>query len=323
VGEGIELALKLRGMPAAERRPIVDDAPPRADAQWGVQPAGAELPEARAAGESAAAHGDREGHGTGTSLAGGLLGAGPGTLGALHVVDASTSDRSAYWQLRGALAPDIERLIERLRAAGDQIDSAAPRRFQRSGRLDRHRFPAALAGREAVFTRFVHRPEPAHALCLLIDCSASMTTHAEHLREAAILVESAASAVGAQVSAFLFGPTWERLEPPALGAPLVALGRELHPHGGTPFGPAVAAAAEWLSHQPFPQKRLWVFSDGQWSARDRAGEIWRPELLKDAVVWIFSDQAPEPPHPAMRVVAAPRLADLAQLAPAYFWPKKD
>jgi len=137
------------------------------------------------------------------------------------------------------------------------------------------------------------------------------------------MVGGAAAAVGARVSAFLFGPLWERMEPPADGAPLVALGRELHPHGGTPFGPAVAAAAGWLARQPFKQKRLWVFSDGQWSARDRAGEIWRPELLKDTVVWIVGYEAPEPPHPAMRVIAMPTLADLIEQAPAFFWPSPD
>jgi hypothetical protein len=100
------------------------------------------------------------------------------------------------------------------------------------------------------------------------------------------------------------------------------LGRELHPHGGTPFGPAVAAAAEWLAHQPFRQKRLWVISDGQWSARDRAEAIWRPDLLKDVVVWILAEEAPEPPHAAMRVVAIPTLDDLVQFAPAYFWPDR-
>jgi uncharacterized protein (DUF58 family) len=170
-----------------------------------------------------------------------------------------------------------------------------------------------------VFSRFVHEPEPANALCLLLDCSASMAPYAEQLREAAILVESAATAVGARVSAFTFGASWERLEPPAEGAPLVALGRELHPHGGTPFGPAVAGAAEWLARQPYEPRRLWVFSDGQWSARDRAGTTWRPDLLKDVLVWVFAPEAPEPPTPAMRIVAARTLPDLIRQAPSYFW----
>jgi hypothetical protein len=240
-------------------------------------------------------------------------------LGALKVVTPTPDDRAAYWQLRGALAPEIERLIERLEAASDKYYASAPRRFQRAGRIDRNRLPAALAGREAVFTRFVHAPAPAHALCLLLDCSASMVPFAEQLREAAILIESAATAVGARVTAFTFGADWERLEPPAEGAPLVALGRELHPHGGTPFGPAVAEAAEWLARQPFEQRRLWVFSDGQWSARDRAGTAWRPDLLKDALVWVFAQTPPAPPTPAMRIVAAHTLADLVRLAPAHFW----
>ena len=165
-------------------------------------------------------------------------------------------------------------MIERLQAAGDRYYEATPRRFQRAGRLDRNRLPAALAGREAVFARFVHRPAPANALCLLLDCSASMAPYAEQLREASILIESAATAVGARVSAFTFGAAWERLEPPAAGAPLVALGRELRPHGGTPFGPAVAAAAAWLGRQPYARRRLWVLSDGQLE-RPRPGRCRR------------------------------------------------
>jgi hypothetical protein len=125
------------------------------------------------------------------------------------------------------------------------------------------------------------------------------------------------------VNAFAFGANWERMEPPAEGAALVALGRELHPHGGTPFAPAVAAAAEWLGHQPYEHKRLWVFSDGQWSARDRAGMTWRHELLKNVVVWVFADQAPEAPTPEMRTVAVPSLADLVRLAPGEFWNEGD
>jgi hypothetical protein len=282
--------------------------------KWGV-PAAAALPE-RVGEPARTGEPGREGSGHGGV---GLSGAGAGHLGALHVVTASDSDRAAYWQLRAALAPAIERLIERLETSSDRYYASAPRRFQRNGRLDRSRLPAAAVGRQNVFIRFVHEPQPAHALCLLLDCSASMTLRAELLRESAILVESAAAAVGARVTAFSFGAAWERMEPAADGAPLLALGRELHPHGGTPFGPAVAAAAEWLSHQPYEQKRLWVFSDGQWSARDRAGTNWRPDLLKDVVVWVLADRLPAPPHPAMRLVAAPTLDDLVQLAPQYFW----
>ncbi|HVG96262.1 MAG TPA: VWA domain-containing protein, partial [Chloroflexota bacterium] len=287
------------------------ETPPRG---WGLNQEHA-LPEAGPAGAGGHVP-EREGQGAGGRATGG---SGPGALGGLRVVTPTPDDRAAYWQLRGALAPEIERLIERLRAASDAYYSSAPRRFQRNGRLDRNRLAAALAGREAVFSRFVHEPEPANALCLLLDCSASMAPYAEQLREAAILVESAATAVGARVSAFTFGATWERLEPPAEGAPLVALGRELHPHGGTPFGPAVAGAAEWLARQPYAPRRLWVFSDGQWSARDRAGTAWRPDLLKDVLVWVFAPEAPEPPTPAMRIVAARTLPDLIRLAPGYFW----
>ncbi|MGH2353599.1 MAG: VWA domain-containing protein, partial [Chloroflexota bacterium] len=266
----------------AASRTVQDDAPqlePQPGSEWGVEAAESFPDVGDVDGADPMARG-REGRGT---TGGSQDGAGPGVLGALRVVEASPADRAAYWQLRGALAPEIESLIERLRAASDEYYARVPRRFQRSGRLDRRRLPAAVAGREGVFTRFLHEPAPAHALCLLLDCSASMTTRAEHLREAAILVESAAAAVGAHVGAFAFGATWERLAPPAEGAPLVALGRELHPHGGTPFGPAVTAAAEWLLHQPYEQKRLWVFSDGQWSARDRADTAWAPHLLKDVV----------------------------------------
>jgi hypothetical protein len=252
-------------------------------------------------------------------LGAGLIGAGPGALGALHLVEATPADRTAYWQLRGALAPEIERLIERLLAASDRSSASVPRRFQRAGRLDRNRLPAAVAGREAVFTRFVHEPQPATAFCLLLDCSASMVPYAEQLREVAILLESATAALGAQVTAFTFGATWERMQPPAVGAPLVALGRELRPRGGTPFGPALQAAAAWLNHQPYKEKRLWVFSDGRWSARDRVDVAWRADLLRDVVVWVLTDDPPVPPSPAMRIVAAPLLADLVELAPAHYW----
>jgi hypothetical protein len=288
-------------------------APPAPPEGWGLNQEHA-LPEEGPAGGGR--HPEREGQGASGRPAGG---SGPGVLGGLKVVTPTPDDRAAYWQLRGALAPEIERLIEGLRAASDSYYSSAPRRFQRAGRLDRNRLAAALAGREAVFSRFVHQPEPANALCLLLDCSASMAPYAEQLRETAILVESAATAVGARVSAFTFGADWERLEPPAEGAPLVALGRELHPHGGTPFGPAVAGAAEWLARQPYEPRRLWVFSDGQWSARDRAGTTWRPDLLKDVLVWVFAPEAPPPPTPAMRIVAARTLPDLIRLAPQHFW----
>ncbi|HEU5317331.1 MAG TPA: hypothetical protein VFX49_14570 [Chloroflexota bacterium] len=284
---------------------------------WGVTPP-PELPEQGQPGLSLAPGATAEGSGGG-QMAGGATGAGPGTLGALHVVRPSGADRAAYWQLRGALAPHIERLIERLEAAGNLLDHAAPRRFQRNGRIDRGRLHAALAGRETVFTRHVRRPDPEHALCLLLDCSASMTTYAELLREMAILCEAAAAAVGARVTAFSFGPSWERMEPPAHGAPLVALGRELHPHGGTPFGPALQAAAAWLAQQPYVQKRLWVFSDGRWSARDRTVTGWRPEQLGNTVVWVLSGESPEPPHPAMRIEPAGTLAEFVEAAPRLFW----
>jgi hypothetical protein len=284
---------------------------------WGVQP-GQQLPQHVSAGPRAgqpppAAEGAGEGQGT----AGGA--AGPGTLGALHVISPSAEDRAAYWQLRGALAPYIERLVERLEATGDAYYAATPHRFQRQGRLDRSRLAAAMAGREAVFSRFVKAPAPEHALCLLLDCSASMHDYAESLREMAIVVEAAASTVGARVTAFGFGASWERMEPAAKGAPLLALGRELRPHGGTPFGPALADAAAWLAQQPYERKRLWVFSDGRWSARDRNAAGWRPDQLRNVLVWVLGETAPEPPHPAMRVVAAPTLEKLVEAAPRFFW----
>jgi len=240
-------------------------------------------------------------------------------LGALHVVRPSGEDRAAYWQLRGALAPHIERLTERLIAAGNLLDHAAPRRFQRGGRIDRGRLHAAMSGRETVFTRHVRTPDPEHALCLLLDCSASMTTHAELLREMAIICEAAAAAVGARVSAFSFGPLWERMEPPAHRVPLVSLGRELRPHGGTPFGPALQSAAAWLAQQPYVQKRLWVFSDGRWGARNRTASGWRPEQFTSTVIWVLSGDTPVPPHPAMRIEPAGSLAELVDAAPRLFW----
>jgi hypothetical protein len=310
-GETPPADLSLQAPDGADER--TDDAG-AADGEWGVAGEPAAPDRGAVPGTDPGATG-REGQGV---AGGGAAGAGPGVLGALHVVKAGPADRSAYWQLRGALAPEIERLAEGLREASDDYYAHVPRRFQRSGRLDRNRLPAAVAGREGVFVRFVPRPLPEHALCLLLDCSASMTTQAEQLRAAAIVVESAASMVGARVSAFTFGASWERLEPAADGAPLVALGRELHPHGGTPFGPAVAAAAAWLAHLPCAHKRLWVFSDGQWSARDRAGTAWRPELLKDVVVWVFAGGHLQPPTPAMRIAPVPALDDLIRLAPRYF-----
>lgn len=323
VGSGERLVLRgeaqgTSGAQGGATRPRQDEAAEGASQEaegWGVQQ-GSALPHPGEAPVSHTTAPGREGQGDRGAVG---LGAGPGALGALRVVSPTPEDRAAYWQLRGALAPEIERLIERLQAASDAYYACTPRRFQRSGRLDRNRLPAAMSGREATFVRFVQEPEPAHALCLLLDCSASMTTRAEQLREVAILVESAAAALGARVNAFAFGASWERVEPAAEGAPLVALGRELRPQGGTPFGPAVAAAAEWLSRQPYEQKRLWVFSDGLWSARDRDFANWRPELLRDAVVWVFTEPAPEPPTPAMRVVSAPTLARLVELAPRYFW----
>jgi hypothetical protein len=109
------------------------------------------------------------------------------------------------------------------------------------------------------------------------------------------------------------------MEPAAKDAPLLALGRELRPRGGTPFGPALGVAGAWLAQQPYEEKRLWVFTDGRWSARDRAETGFRPEHLAHAVVWVLADQAPRPPHSAMRLVAVPTLAALVEEAPRYFW----
>jgi hypothetical protein len=64
---------------------------------------------------------------------------------------------------------------------------------------------------------------------------------------------------------------------------------------------------------------MWIFSDGRWSARDRAATSWRADHLKHVVVWVFDETAPEPPHPAMRIVTAPTLAALIEKAPRYFW----
>ena len=248
------------------------------------------------------------------------------------MVRAQPADRAAYWQLRGALAPEIERLTEGLREASGEYFHSVPRRFQRAGRLDRSRLPAAVAGREAVFVRVQPRPLPEHALCLLLDCSASMTVRAEELRQTAIVVEAAAAAVGARVSAFTFGAAWERLEPPAAGAPLVALGRELRPHGGTPFGPAVAAAAAWLGRQPYARRRLWVLSDGQWSARDRARRRRAPRpppgrpgvgaggRARRRAGRRGSAPAFVSPSPYLNVAAVDSLDDLVRLAPARYWP---
>ena len=36
-------------------------------------------------------------------------------------------------------------------------------------------------------------------------------------------------------------------------------------------------------------------------------------------MWVFAPEAPEPPTPAMRIVAARTLPDLIRLAPGYFW----
>ncbi len=307
------------GAAAAERRMLRPDQPADAELEppsdWGLRPE-SQLPSD--APNVAGTPGQPTAEGSGSDGGSGP-GSGPGALGALHVITPSAEDRAAYWQLRGALAPQIEQLIERLRASSDAYYASVPHRFQRRGRIDRPRLAAALKGREAVFTQHVHRPEPEHALCLVLDCSASMQPHAEHLREIAILVESAATAVGASVTAFTFGPEWDRLEPPAKGAPLVSLGRELHPRGGTPFGQAISAAAAWLAHQPYEEKRLWVVSDGRWSARDRAVAGWRADHLKNVVVWVLDETVPEPPHPAMRLAAAPTLTDLIQQAPHHFW----
>jgi hypothetical protein len=287
---------------------------------WGV-PQAPSLPKSDGPATSSPAPPTAEGGGEGGASAG--SGAGPGTLGALRIVVPSQEDRAAYWQLRGALAPQIETLIARLEAAGDAYYASAPRRLQRRGRLDRARLAVALAGRETVFTRFVHAPAPEHALCLLLDCSASLGALAEQLREFAIVTEAGAAAVGAHVTAFSFGPSWERMAPPAQGAPLTSLGRELHPQGGTPFGPALAAAASWLAQQAYQHKRLWVFTDGRWNARDRAQLTWRAEQLRNVVVWVIDEHLPTPPHPAMHMAAVPTLADLVSAAPRYFWSAPD
>jgi Mg-chelatase subunit ChlD len=109
------------------------------------------------------------------------------------------------------------------------------------------------------------------------------------------------------------------MEAPAVGGPLVALGRELRPRGGTPFGPALQAAATWLNYQPYEEKRLWVFSDGRWSAADRADLAWRAHLQHNVVVWVLDEEVPESPAVAMPIIAAPALADLVELAPATYW----
>jgi hypothetical protein len=83
----------------------------------------------------------------------------------------------------------------------------------------------------------------------------------------------------------------------------------------------VAAAAGWLARQPYPRRRLWVFSDGRWSAGDRAGLTWRSGRLvaaRDVVVWVLGEARPEPPGPAVRVAALPSLAALVRQAPRYF-----
>jgi hypothetical protein len=113
------------------------------------------------------------------------------------------------------------------------------------------------------------------------------------------------------------------MAPPARGAPLTSLGRELHPQGGTPFGPALAAAASWLAQQAYQHKRLWVFTDGRWNARDRAQLTWRAEQLRNVVVWVIDEHLPTPPHPAMHMAAVPTLADLVSAAPRYFWSAPD
>ncbi|MBI3974119.1 MAG: hypothetical protein HY332_22805 [Chloroflexi bacterium] len=284
--------------------------------EWGPQRATAVAPDAR---DDAAHEWGRLDDESLQNAHAGLAGAGAGALGALHVISATSADRAAYWQLRGALAPEIESLVARLRAASDDYYAHAPRRFQRSGRIDRNRLPAALTGREHVFVKLIQEPEPAHALYLLLDCSASMVPWARQLREVAILAEAACAAVGAHVTAFAFGPEWVRMEPPAEGAPLVALGRKIAPHGGTPFGPAVALTAEWLGHQPYEQKRLWVFTDGQWSAHDQADSVRRTDLLKDVLVWVLGDHAPEPPVAEMRIAAIPTLREFVLEAPKYYW----
>ena len=175
------------------------------------------------------------------------------------------------------------------------------------------------------------RPLPEHALCLLLDCSASMTVRAEELRQTAIVVEAAATAVGARVSAFTFGAAWERLEPPAEGAPLVALGRELRPHGGTPFGPAVAAAAG-LAGAPALRPAPAVGALGRAVERPRPGRPppGRPDLLRDVLVWVLgagSEGGPGgtapafvSPSPYLDVAPVGSLADLVRQAPARYWP---
>ena len=114
-GSGQRKGLKVRPPEeswAPPQDPALPDAGPAAPGGEGGEREGSERDGAPSGGPSA-------------GQAGG--GSGPGVLGALKVVAPSQEDRAAYWQLRGALAPEIERLIERLNAAGDRYyEASAP-----------------------------------------------------------------------------------------------------------------------------------------------------------------------------------------------------
>ncbi|HEV2125004.1 MAG TPA: hypothetical protein VGW38_19830, partial [Chloroflexota bacterium] len=84
---------------------------------WGVQPdqSRTSLPSlAPSAQSSQVSEASAEGSGHGGDHGSGV---GAGTLGELHIVTPTAEDRAAYWQLRGALAPQIEQLVERIRSA--------------------------------------------------------------------------------------------------------------------------------------------------------------------------------------------------------------
>ena len=132
-------------------RPALPDAGPAAPGGEGGQREGSERDGAPSGGPSG-------------GQAGG--GSGPGALGALKVVAPSPEDRAAYWQLRGALAPEIERLIERLQAAGDRYyeprpgASSAPGGSTATG--SRPRWPGGRPSSPASCTA---RPRPTPSAC--------------------------------------------------------------------------------------------------------------------------------------------------------------
>src|SRR5581483_1434459 len=129
----------MGGAPGAERGAVSGqvssaNGPVRArdPEAWGLQeppPSDGRQPPS---GMTPAPAGTQEGHGRPTAGGAGAVGAGAGALGALRIVVPQAEDRAAYWQLRAALAPEIERLAERLREAAGQHHSTAPRRFQRA-----------------------------------------------------------------------------------------------------------------------------------------------------------------------------------------------